>query len=414
MSNIRDFSLAEAGNQKIDWAARFMPLLASIKKRFAQAKPFEGCRIAMSIHLEAKTACLAKALQAGGARVFLTGCNPLSTQDDVAAALACQDICVNALHGADENRYTQDLIETLKCRPHAILDDGGDFTALLHGEYASLAQHLIGGCEETTTGINRLRVRQAAGKLNFPMIAVNDADCKHLFDNRYGTGQSVLTAIMHVTNLSVASRVFVVAGYGWCGKGVARRAQGMGARVIVTEIDAVRALEAVMDGFEVMPMAKAAVLADVVITVTGCRDILNETHFAHMKNDTVLCNAGHFDVEINKDDLLKSAKRVWQSKPDITSYEMPNGRTIHLLAQGRLVNLAAGMGHPIEIMDMSFALQALCIEHLIKNGNSLEKKLYPVPRSIDIAIAGEKLETLGTNIDCLTDKQMRYNTTGGL
>ena len=414
MSNIRDFSLAKTGDQKIEWAERFMPLLASIKKRYTQTKPFSGRRIAMSIHLEAKTACLAKVLQAGGAEVFLTGCNPLSTQDDVAAALACGGICVNALHGANDERYTQDLIETLQCLPHAILDDGGDFTALLHKEYASLAQCLIGGCEETTTGISRLRIRQAAGKLNFPMIAVNDADCKHLFDNRYGTGQSVLTAIMHVTNLSVAARVFVVAGYGWCGKGVARRAQGMGARVIVTEIDAVRALEAVMDGFEVMPMTKAAGIGDVFITTTGCRDILTETHFACMKNNTVLCNAGHFDVEINKGDLQKAASRTQQSKPDIMSYEMHDGRTIHLLAQGRLVNLAAGMGHPVEIMDMSFALQALCLEHLIHEGHSLEKKLYPVPHSIDQTVAAEKLKTLGTTIDSLSDGQTRYNATGGL
>jgi adenosylhomocysteinase len=407
-SSICDISLAGSGNEKIIWAGRFMPLLNRIGQRIGEEKPFQNLRIALSIHLEAKTARLAQVLKSGGADVFVTGCNPLSTQDDVAAALASQSICVNAVNKADEERYLRDLVETLRCSPHLIVDDGGDFVSLLHGECKDFAKDMMGGCEETTTGVHRLRVRQASGGLKFPMIAVNDAGCKHLFDNRYGTGQSVMAAIMHSTNLSVASRVFVVAGYGWCGKGISRRAAGMGARVIVTEIDAVRALEAVMDGFEVMPMGQAAKVGDVFITATGCCDILTKKHFHIMKDNALLCNAGHFDVEINLKDLAECSVDKKKSRSCIETYTTKSGCRLHLLAEGRLVNLAAGMGHPVEIMDLSFALQALCLEYLAKNHGALKNELYAVPGEIDRYVASEKTSSLGVKIDRLNKTQKEY------
>ena len=385
-----------------------MPLLTAIEKEFAQTKPFEGMTISMSIHLEAKTANLAKVLASGGAKVYVTGCNPLSTQDDVAAALAEEGFEVNAHHGANEEQYVADLKATLSAVPDLIIDDGGDFIGLLHGECRELGRNLIGGCEETTTGIHRLISRERAGLLDYTMIDVNDADCKHLFDNRYGTGQSTLDGIMNSTNLIIAGKTVVIAGYGWCGKGMAMRAKGMGAVVVITEIDPVKAIEAVMDGFRVMPMDEAAKIGDLFVTMTGCADVLTEKHFSVMKDGVLLSNSGHFDVEINKKQLARMAQKVVRRKPNIDGYYMPDGRIINLLAEGRLVNLAAGNGHPAEIMDMSFAIQARSLEYLAKNKGKFKKKLYPVPAEIDKAVAKMKLETLGVAIDTLTDEQISY------
>lgn len=409
MSNRNDTqAMVASGREKIDWVASYMPLLNRIRAEFAREKPFAGKRIAISIHLEAKTAFLAETLAAGGAEMHVTGCNPLSTQDDVAAALAAAGVGVQARHGASMAEYEQHLHDTLACAPHLIIDDGGDFVQLLHGSCRGFAGALLGGCEETTTGVLRLKARERAGALDFPMISVNDADCKHLFDNRYGTGQSTLTALMAVTNLTIASRTVVLAGYGWCGRGVAMRAAGMGARVIITEIDPVKAIEAAMDGFTVLPMDEAAPLGDIFITLTGCRDVITARHIERMKDGAILANSGHFDVEISKPDLEALAVRTWRRKPDITGYELADGRVVNLLAEGRLVNLAAGMGHPAEIMDMSFAIQAKSLAHLARHGQTLEKRLYPVPREIDEAVARLKLDALGTRIDTLTPEQAQY------
>ncbi|NLF80124.1 MAG: adenosylhomocysteinase [Clostridia bacterium] len=407
MSNIYDPSLAPLGEDKIRWVASYMPLLNAIGKDFEERRPLAGLRVAMSIHLEAKTAYLALTLAKAGAEVSVTGSNPLSTRDDIAAALVARGITVFAHHGASEAQYKQDLQHTLACRPQLILDDGGDFVGLLHGACADLAAELRGGCEETTTGVIRLRARERDGSLAFPMISVNDAACKHLFDNRYGTGQSTLTAIMAVTNLTIASRSVVVAGYGWCGKGVAMRARGLGARVIITETDAVKALEACMDGFEVMTMAEAAAQGDIFITVTGCIDVITAEHFKRMKDGVLLANAGHFDCEINKHDLEALAAEILPRKPHITGYRMADGRMLNLLAEGRLVNLAAGMGHPAEIMDMSFALQAKSLEYLATADN-LDKRLYAVPPEIDRSVAEMKLSALRIAIDRLTPRQEEY------
>ena len=385
-----------------------MPILNKIKREFESTLPFRGMKIAMSIHLEAKTAYLAKVLRAGGAEVYATGCNPLSTQDDVAAALAAEGFEVYAHHGVSDEEYKEDLIKTLSCCPDLIIDDGGDLISLLHGECREYGKNLIGGCEETTTGIHRLLAREAAGMLDYTMIDVNDADCKHLFDNRYGTGQSTLDGIMNCTNLMIAGKTFVVAGYGWCGKGLAMRAKGMGAVVVITEIDPVKAIEAVMDGFTVMPMDEAAKVGDIFVTLTGCADVITEKHFKVMKDGVLLANSGHFDVEINKAELEALSIRTWDRKPNIKGYEMADGRIINLLAEGRLVNLAAGNGHPAEIMDMSFAIQAKSLEYLALNRGKLEKKLYSVPAEIDAAVAMLKLRTMGIAIDTLTDEQKEY------
>ncbi|HOA85561.1 MAG TPA: adenosylhomocysteinase, partial [Bacillota bacterium] len=365
-------------------------------------------RITVSIHLEAKTAYLAETLRAGGAEVYATGCNPLSTQDDVAAALAQAGIEVYARRGVTETEYTEHLKAALACRPHLIIDDGGDLVSLLHGECREYGKNLIGGCEETTTGIRRLRERERAGRLDYPMINVNDAECKHLFDNRYGTGQSTIDAIMNTTNLIIAGKTVVIAGYGWCGKGFALRARGMGANVIVTEINPVRALEAIMDGFRVMPMEEAAPLGDLFVTLTGCRDVIRREHFSVMKDGVLLANSGHFDVEIDKLALADMAVEIVERKPNIVGYKLPDGRTLNLLAEGRLVNLAAGNGHPAEIMDMSFSLQAKCLEYLVKNKGSLEPRLHPVPEEIDKEVAWLKLSSLGASIDRLSPEQERY------
>lgn len=406
--NIKDIKLAKSGHDKINWVKSYMPILNQINKEFSETKPFAGKRIAMSIHLEAKTAYLAMTLAAGGAEVSVTGCNPLSTQDDVAAALAEMGFEVNAWRGVTDSEYEEHLKKTLSCCPDVMIDDGGDLTQLLHGECREYGRNLIGGCEETTTGIHRLFARQAAGALDYTMIDVNDADCKHLFDNRYGTGQSTLDGIMNPTNLIIAGKTVVVAGYGWCGRGVSMRAKGMGANVVVTEINPVKAIEAVMDGFRVMPMDEAARIGDLFITVTGCRDVIRAEHFDKMKDGVLLANSGHFDVEIDKQALAAKAVEVWERKPNITGYRMPDGRILNLMAEGRLVNLAAGNGHPAEIMDMSFAIQAKSLEYLVKHAGQLEKRVYQVPREIDAEVAGIKLASLGATLDVLSDAQREY------
>lgn len=407
-SLIRDPQLAPLGEDKIEWARRNMPLLAGIEKAFLRDKPFAGMRVALSIHLEAKTACLCRVLAAGGAEMFVTGSNPLSTQDDVAAALASDGMHVFARHGASDAEYADCIRKVVAAEPDLIIDDGGDIMQMLLAEFPDVAKSVIGGCEETTTGILRLRALERDGRLPFPMIAVNDADCKHLFDNRYGTGQSVFDGIDRTTNLIVAGKTVVVAGYGWCGKGVAMRAKGLGAKVIVTEVNPVRAIEAVMDGFSVMPMDEAAPLGDLFVTVTGDCDVVGESAFSRMKNGAVLCNAGHFDVEVNVRRLKELAVETRQMKPNICGYRLSDGRWLYVLAEGRLVNLAAGDGHPVEIMDMSFAIQALSAQYLARSGKELPARLHAVPRAIDEEVARRKLDALGVSIDTLTDAQRAY------
>ena len=408
MSDIKDLKLAPSGHDKINWVASYMPILNTIKEDFIKNQPFKGLKISMSIHLEAKTAYLAKVLKAGGAEVWVTGCNPLSTQDDVAAALVEDGFEVNAWRGVSAEQYKQHLISTLSLCPDLMIDDGGDLTHLIHGECRHLAKNLIGGCEETTTGIHRLFARERAGLLDYPMIDVNDADCKHLFDNRYGTGQSTLDGIMNSTNLIIAGKTVVIAGYGWCGKGMAMRAKGMGAIVVVTEIDPIKALEATMDGFSVMPMDEAAKIGDLFVTLTGCKDVIRREHLEVMKDGALLSNSGHFDVEIDKVALSEMAVEEWDRKPNIRGYRMPDGRILNLLAEGRLVNLAAGNGHPAEIMDMSFAIQAKGLEYLAKNRGKLENKVYAVPAEIDREVAEFKLRSNGIKIDYLSDEQKAY------
>ena len=408
MSDIKDIKLAPSGHDKIDWVASYMPILNTIKEDFIKNQPFKGLKISMSIHLEAKTAYLAKVLKAGGAEVWVTGCNPLSTQDDVAAALVEDGFEVNAWRGVSNEQYEQHLIKTLSLCPDLMIDDGGDLTHLIHGQCRDYAKNLIGGCEETTTGIHRLFAREKAGLLDYPMINVNDADCKHLFDNRYGTGQSTLDGIMNSTNLIIAGKTVVIAGYGWCGKGMAMRAKGMGAVVVVTEIDPIKALEATMDGFSVMPMDEAAKIGDLFVTLTGCKDVIRREHLEVMKDGVLLSNSGHFDVEIDKVALSEMAVEEWDRKPNIRGYRMADGRILNLLAEGRLVNLAAGNGHPAEIMDMSFAIQAKGLEYLAKNRGKLENKVYAVPVEIDREVAEIKLRANGIKIDYLSDEQKAY------
>ena len=407
MSIIKDPALAEAGRQKIRWVRDFMPALSGIEARFEREQPFAGKRIAVSVHLEAKTANLALVLQKGGAEVWLTGSNPLSTQDDVAAGIASLGVETFGIHGVDAAGYDRLLRETLKCHPHILIDDGGDLVNLLGGDCAEYGDCLLGGCEETTTGILRLKAREREGCLPCPMVAVNDAKAKHYYDNKYGTGQSVWDGILHTTNLIVAGKTVVVAGYGWCGKGVAMRAAGLGADVIVTEVDPFKALDATMQGFRVMPMDQAAALGDVFITVTGCRDVITPAHFAKMKNNAILCNAGHFDVEVDVAGLRAMAVKVEERRENIQGYTLPDGRILNVLGEGRLVNLACGNGHPAEIMDMSFAVQALTAEWIVKQ-DKLEKKLYAVPEEIDEEIGRVKLAAMGLSIDVLTPEQDRY------
>lgn len=409
MYDIKDITLSPSGRDKIDWVRDNMPLLRSLEAEFSETKPFSGIRLALSIHLEAKTAYLCRVLYAGGAEMYVTGSNPLSTQDDVVAALAESGIHIFAKYGVSAEEYEAHLRKVIEAAPQIIIDDGGDLVNLIHNEYPELLPNVIGGCEETTTGIIRLCAMAKDGALKFPMVAVNDADCKHLFDNRYGTGQSVWDGINRTTNLIVAGKNVVVAGYGWCGKGVAMRAKGLGAEVIVTEIDPVKALEAYMDGFKVMPMDKAAEIGDFFVTVTGCCDVITKQHFEKMKDGAILCNAGHFNVEVDVDTLEKIAVEKKVRRKNIMGYKMENGNWLNVLAEGRLVNLAAGDGHPAEIMDMSFAIQAMSALYLVQNRDkNLEAGVYPVPKEIDKAVAMRKLHFSGLSIDTLTEKQQTY------
>lgn len=408
MSLIRDISLYPSGEQKISWVKAHMPVLRSIEEDFIKSKPFRGLRVALSIHLEAKTAYLCLCLAAGGAEMYVTGSNPLSTQDDVAAALVNAGLNVFAWYNATVEEYTDHLRQVISAEPNLIIDDGGDLVNLIHNEYPHLLGNVLGGCEETTTGIIRLVSMARDGSLKFPMIAVNNAKCKYLFDNRYGTGQSVWNGINRTTNLIVAGKTAVVAGYGWCGKGVAMRAKALGAKVIVTEIDPIKAMEAKMDGFDAMPMEEAAKYGDFFITVTGCKDVITEKAYNNMKDGAILCNAGHFNVEINLPELQKMSVRIFPQRQNIMGYEMANGRIISVLAEGRLVNLAAGDGHPAEIMDMSLALQALCAEYIVKNQGKLKTGVNDVPEEIDRKVALRKLKSWGTEIDTLTPEQESY------
>ena len=410
MSIVKDMSLAPSGRQKIQWVRDFMPALSGIEDRFRREKPFAGLTIAVSVHLEAKTANLGYVLAKGGAEVRLTGSNPLSTQDDVAAGLADMGVETFGIHGAMGEEYENLLIETLKFKPHLVVDDGGDLIHLLGGKCADLGEHLIGGCEETTTGIHRLYARERAGILPCPMMAVNDAKAKHYYDNKYGTGQSSWDAIMHTTNLMVAGKTVVVAGYGWCGKGIAMRAKGMGADVIVTEVDPFKALEATMENFRVMPMDEAAKYGDIFVTATGCKDVIVERHFQVMKHNAILCNSGHFDCEVDVAALGRLAEERFPRRQNIEGFRLPDGRILNVLAEGRLVNLAAGNGHPAEIMDMSFAVQALSLEWMAKHAPALEKKVYNVPAEIDDQIGRVKLAAMGLAIDALTPEQEAYLT----
>ncbi|MCR5201675.1 MAG: adenosylhomocysteinase [Lachnospiraceae bacterium] len=413
-SMIKDINLYPSGENKIEWVKRNCPLLRSLEEDFSKTKPFEGKRIALSIHLEAKTAYLCKVLAAGGAEMFITGSNPLSTQDDVAAALVHAGLNVYAWHGTTDEEYETHIKEVLSHNANIIIDDGGDLVHMLHTTMQDKLQYVIGGCEETTTGIIRLRSMENEGKLKFPMVMVNDADCKHLFDNRYGTGQSVWDGINRTTNLIVAGKTVVTAGYGWCGKGVSMRAKALGAKVIVTEIDPIKAIEAVMDGFEVMPMAEAAKLGDFFVTVTGCKGVIDEEDIMNLKDGAILSNAGHFDVEIDMKRLREICVKSYEIRNNIMCYELSNGKKIYVIAEGRLVNLAAGDGHPAEIMDMSFAIQALSAKYLVEHATDIKERLISVPKEVDMEVANRKLKFLGKEIDVLTKEQEEYLYSSGM
>ena len=413
-SEIRDIGLAEAGLRKIEWVRRNCPLLTLLTEEFGRTKPFAGQKIALSVHLEAKTAYLCLTLAAGGAQMYVTGSNPLSTQDDVAAALVSQGLEVHAKHGVTPEEYDAHIRAVLSCGPNIIIDDGGDLVHMMHTELKDLIPNVIGGCEETTTGILRLEALNREGKLRFPMVRVNNAMMKHLFDNRYGTGQSVWDGINRTTNLIVAGKTAVVAGYGWCGKGVSMRAKALGARVIVTEIDPVKAIEAVMDGFDVMPMAEAAKYGDFFVTVTGCNQVIDREDFLNMKDGAICCNAGHFDCEVDIAWLREHAEETQPMRDNIVGFRLSNGRWIYVLGEGRLVNLACGDGHPAEIMDMSFAVQALSAKYLTEHQGSIRDMLLDVPEEVDMEIARKKLAFLGKKIDTLTPEQERYLNESGL
>lgn len=407
-SIVKDPSLAPEGKLKIDWVQAHMPVLNRIREQFERDQPFKGLRVVISLHLEAKTAYLAKVVQAGGAEVIITGSNPLSTQDDVCAALVEEGIAVYAKYNPSPVEYKSLMVKALETEPDLIIDDGGDLVTILHAERPDLIKKIRGGAEETTTGILRLKAMEKDGTLQFPMVAVNDAYCKYLFDNRYGTGQSVWDGINRTTNLVVAGKTVVVNGYGWCGKGVAMRAKGLGANVVVTEVDAIKAVEAFMDGFTVLSMEAAAPVGDFFVTVTGNKDIIRGEHIAKMKDGAILSNAGHFDVEVNLVELaaLSVSKRV--VRRNIEEYVLQNGRKVYVLAEGRLVNLAAGDGHPAEIMDMTFALQALSLRYVNDNYESVGSHVLNVPYELDEQVARTKLESLGIQIDTLSEEQRSY------
>ncbi|MBC6679803.1 adenosylhomocysteinase [Zhenpiania hominis] len=405
---IRDIHLAPSGHQKIQWVKNNMPLLSGLEKEFEKTKPFEGIKISLSVHLEAKTAYLCLVLAAGGAQMSVTGSNSLSTQDDVAAALADAGLKVFAWHGATDEEYNRHIEMCLAHKPNIIIDDGGDLVGLLHNERPDLAEEVWGGCEETTTGVIRLKAMEKEGILKFPMVAVNDAQCKHLFDNRYGTGQSVWDSIMRNTNLIVASKTVVVVGYGWCSRGIAMRASALGAKVIVTEIDPVKAIEARMDGYDVMKMEQAAPLGDIFVTATGCNHTITVEHMRKMKDQAILANAGHFNVEIDMEGLEAAADEKRESRKNIMGYRLGPDKWIHVIAEGKLVNIAAADGHPAEIMDMSFAVQAMSAMYIKEHYKDLEKKVIDVSAEIDDKIARRKLESWGIEIDALTPEQETY------
>ncbi len=408
LSIIKDIRLAPSGHNKLEWVSNHMPVLNMLKAEFQNTKPLDGKTIVCCLHLEAKTGYLLQTLKAAGARVIACASNPLSTQDDVVAALVDSGITVFAIHGESDEEYHTFLEKALDCLPDAIIDDGADLVSLLHKDRRDQAQNIIGGCEETTTGIVRLRSMDNDNALLFPMMAVNDAYMKYLFDNRYGTGQSVWDGINRTTNLVVAGKTVVIAGYGWCGKGVSLRAKGMGAKVIITEIDPIKANEAIMDGFLVMPMNQAAMCGDVFITVTGNVNVIRKEHMESMLDNAIMANAGHFDVEISKPDLNSLAVSTRTLKNNIEEFVMADGRRLYLLAEGRLVNLAAGDGHPAEVMDLSFSLQALSLLHVMQNRANMGNHVYNVPEAIDKKVAFLKLLADGIIIDELTQEQIKY------
>lgn len=405
---VKDIKLAPSGHQKIEWVKNNMPLLRGLEEEFRKTKPFAGIKISLSVHMEAKTAYLCLVLAAGGAQMSVTGSNTLSTQDDVAAALADAGLKVFAVHGATDEEYMRHIEMCLEHKPNIIIDDGGDLVGLLHNQRPDLAEDVWGGCEETTTGVIRLQAMEKEGILKFPMVAVNDAQCKHLFDNRYGTGQSVWDSIMHNTNLIIASKTVVVVGYGWCSRGIAMRASSLGAKVIVTEIDPVKAMEARMDGFDVMKMEQAAPYGDIFVTATGCKHTITVDHMRNMKDRAILANAGHFNVEIDMAGLEAAAEEKKETRENIMGYKLPGGKWINVLAEGKLVNIAAGNGHPAEIMDLSFAVQSMSAMYIKDHYQELGKKVIDVSAEIDDKIARRKLEAWGIQIDALTPDQQQY------
>jgi adenosylhomocysteinase len=410
MSNydIKDSSLAGEGKLRIDWAGREMPVIKLIEQRFAREKPFKGIRVSACLHVTTETANLAMALKEGDADLILCASNPLSTQDDVAAALVDYGIPVCAINGENNETYYKHILTALEHKPHITMDDGADLVSVLHKERSELIPDVIGGTEETTTGVIRLRNMAEHEKLGYPVIAVNDAQTKHFFDNRYGTGQSTIDGITRATNILWAGRDVVVCGYGWCGKGIARRAQGMGALVIVTEVDPIRALEAAMDGYRVMPLLEACKTGSIFISATGDASVIDKAHFLKMKDGAILANSGHFNVEINVPALESLAKGKRRIRTYVDEYTMDDGRRIHLLGEGRLINLTAAEGHPASVMDMSFANQALCLEYLVKTRGKLKQDVYPVPDEIDKEIGKLKLASMNITIDSLTDEQQKY------
>ena len=409
--DVKDLKLAAQGRDKIEWAEEQMPVLRLIRERFAREKPLKGITIAACLHVTTETANLMRTLAAGGAKLALCASNPLSTQDDTAAALVKHyKVPTFAIRGEDRKTYYAHVHAALDAKPGISMDDGCDLVSTIHSERKALIPHMLGGSEETTTGVIRLRAMEADGVLAYPIIAVNDADTKHMFDNRYGTGQSTIDGIVRATNRLLAGSVFVVAGYGWCGRGVATRARGMGANVIITEVNPLRGLEAVMDGFRVMPMAQAAKIGDFIVSVTGDCSVISADHFKVMKDSAILCNSGHFDVEIDIPALRSMAKSVKRLRDNVEQFTMKDGRRINLLAEGRLVNLAAAEGHPPAVMDMSFANQALAAEYIVQNHKKFENKVYPVPPAIDAEIARLKLRSMGVRIDSLSKEQQKYLT----
>jgi adenosylhomocysteinase len=407
--DVKDLSLAEGGRRRIEWAEREMPVLRSIRDRFEKERPFEGVRMSACLHVTTETANLMRTLQAGGADVVLTASNPLSTQDDVAACLVSHfEIPVFAIKGEDNTTYYKHIDAALDHRPHLTMDDGADLVSTLHKERRDQLDEVVGGTEETTTGVIRLRAMAADGALKFPVVAVNDAMTKHFFDNRYGTGQSTIDGLIRATNMLIAGKTFVVGGYGWCARGLAMRARGMGANVIVTEVDPLKALEAVMDGFRVMPMQEAAPIGDFFVTLTGDINVVDKHHFEIMKDGAIVANSGHFNVEINIPSLAEMAVEKRLVRPFVEAFELPDGRVIHILGEGRLINLAAAEGHPASVMDMSFANQALSAEFMLKNADKLQNQVYAVPEDIDRNIARLKLATMDIQIDTLTEEQIKY------